>query len=68
MDLPSLNHPAPVSPGPGVVKQSLVLEEEKPSEAGRRGVCTQTRSTTPQGCSGSSHIPSLLGLLVHPGE
>lgn len=56
MDLPSLNRPAPVSPGPGVAKQSLVLEGEKPREAGRRGVYTQPRSTTPQDCSGSSHI------------
>ena len=32
---------------------------EKPREAGRRGVCTQPRSTTLQDCSGSSHILSL---------
>ena len=59
MALPSPNRPAPVSPGPGVAKQSLVLEGEKPREAGRRGVCTQPRSTTLQDCSGSSHTLSL---------
>lgn len=63
VDLPSLDHPAPISPGPGVAEQSLVLEGEKATAGGLRGrqewVYTQAGSRKPQDCSGPKHILSL---------
>lgn len=58
-----MDHPTPVSPGPGVAKRSLLLEGKEAIAWGfggrQEGGCTQTGSWNLQDSSGPTRILSL---------